>query len=71
MGVKASRWVTMHGLALNVNTNLDFFKNIIPCGIENKFITSISKECKNPVDLMLVKKKIIKNFLNVFSAELN
>ena len=57
MGVKASRWVTMHGLALNVNTNLDFFKNIIPCGIENKFITSISKECKNPVDLMLVKKK--------------
>ena len=71
MGVKASRWVTMHGLALNVNTNLDFFKNIVPCGIENKFITSISKECKNPVDLMLVKKKIIKNFLNVFSAELN
>lgn len=71
MGVKASRWVTMHGLALNVNTNLDFFKNIIPCGIENKFITSISKECKNPVDLTLVKKKIIKNFLNVFSAELN
>jgi Lipoate-protein ligase B len=44
MGVKASRWVTMHGLALNVNNDLSFFDNIIPCGISNKSITSIAKE---------------------------
>jgi len=70
MGVKASRWVTMHGLALNVNTNLNFFKNIIPCGIDNKFITSISEERKKFIDLKIVKQKIIENFLKVFSAEL-
>ncbi len=71
MGVKASRWVTMHGLALNVNTNLNFFKNIIPCGIDNKSITSIYEERKKFIDLKIVKQKIIKNFLKVFSAELN
>ena len=71
MGVKASRWVTMHGLALNVNTNLDFFKNIIPCGIDNKSITSIYEERKKFIDLKIVKQKIIENFLKVFSAELN
>ena len=70
MGVKASRWVTMHGLALNVNTNLNFFKNIIPCGIDNKSITSISEERKKLIDLKIVKQKIIENFLKVFSAEL-
>ena len=71
MGVKASRWVTMHGLALNVNTNLNFFKNIIPCGIDNKSITSISQERKKFIDLKIVKQKIIENFLKVFLAELN
>ena len=71
MGVKASRWVTMHGLALNVNTNLNFFKNIIPCGIDNKSITSISQERKKFIDLKIVKQKIIENFLKGFLAELN
>ena len=47
LGVKASRWVTMHGLALNVNNDLSFFNHIIPCGIKNKSITSISVECNN------------------------
>ena len=70
MGVKASRWVTMHGLALNVNTNLNFFKNIIPCGIDNKSITSISEERKKLIELKIVKQKIMENFLKVFSAEL-
>jgi len=69
--VKASRWVTMHGLALNVNTDLNYFKNIIPCGIKNKSITSISVETKKNIKMELVKKKIINNFLNVFSAKLN
>ena len=70
LGVKASRWVTMHGLALNVNTDLSFFENIIPCGIKNKSITSISNECGKKVRLDDVKGKIIENFLDVFSANL-
>ena len=61
----------MHGLALNVNTDLNYFKNIIPCGIQNKSITSISVESKKNIKMELVKKKIINNFLNVFSAKLN
>ena len=71
LGVKASRWVTMHGLALNVNNDLSFFNHIIPCGIKNKSITSISKECKKNIDMELVKEKIINNFLKVFSAKLS
>ncbi len=70
LGVKASRWVTMHGLALNVNTDLSFFENIIPCGIKNKSITSISNECGKKIKLDDVKEKIIENFLDVFSANL-
>ena len=70
MGVKASRWVTMHGFALNVNNDLSFFENIIPCGIINKSVTSISNELKNEIDIDLVKKKIINNFLIIFSAKL-
>ena len=70
MGVKASRWVTMHGFALNVNNDLSFFENIIPCGIINKSVTSISNELKKEIDIDLVKKKIINNFLIIFSAKL-
>jgi lipoyl(octanoyl) transferase len=71
LGVKASRWVTMHGLALNVNNDLSFFNHIIPCGIKNKSITSISVECNNNIEMELVKEKIINNFLKVFSAKQN
>ena len=70
LGVKASRWVTMHGLALNVNTDLGFFDNIIPCGIKNKSITSISNELGYEIKIKEVKQKIIENFLDVFSADL-
>lgn len=70
MGVKASRWVTMHGFALNVNNDLSYFKNIIPCGISNKSVTSITNEIANQVDKSDVKEKIIKNFENIFSAKL-
>ena len=70
MGVKASRWVTMHCLALNVNNDLSFFDNIIPCGILNKAVSSISNETKKEIDIDLVKKKIIDNFLITFSAKL-
>ena len=70
MGVKASRWVTMHGFALNVDNDLSYFQNIIPCGISNKSVTSITNEIANQVDKYDVKEKIIKNFENIFSAKL-
>ncbi len=68
MGVRCSRWITMHGFALNVNTDLSYFNNIIPCGIENKQVTSIERELKHKVDFEEVKEKIKKNFEKVFGV---
>jgi lipoyl(octanoyl) transferase len=62
MGVRASRWVTMHGFALNVNTNLDYFNAIIPCGIKGKSVTSLSKELKKEVTIDEVKVKLFRSF---------
>ena len=70
MGVKASRWVTMHGLALNVNNDLSYFENIIPCGISNKSVTSIQKETGRNISLNQVKKIITQHFIEIFSAKL-
>ncbi len=70
MGVRCSRWITMHGFALNVNTDLSYFNNIIPCGIENKQVTSIEKELGRPVDLQEVKEKMKRNFELVFDVQL-
>jgi len=69
MGVRSSRWVTMHGLALNVNTNLEYFKNIIPCGIDDKAVTSIEKEVGQPVDLKEVQGKLLNHISNLFEME--
>ena len=69
MGVRSSRWVTMHGLALNVNTNLEYFKNIIPCGIDDKAVTSIEKEVGQPVDLKEVQSKLLKHISDLFEME--
>jgi lipoyl(octanoyl) transferase len=67
MGIKVSRWVTMHGLALNVNTNLSYFNGIIPCGISGKGVTSISNELNKTIKLDLVRKVLTENFLKKFS----
>lgn len=68
MGVKASRWVTMHGFALNVNTDLRYFEYIIPCGIKDKAVTSLNRELNRELDIDEVKTKILKNFADVFGA---
>ena len=70
LGVKSSRWVTMHGLALNVNTDLNFFKNIIPCGIIDKEVTSVSKEVGKKIKLKDIEKKLLKNLSKVFDFKL-
>lgn len=70
MGVRCSRWITMHGFALNVNTDLSYFNFIIPCGIANKQVSSMQKELGRPVNLHDVKQRLKLNFEKVFEADL-
>ena len=70
LGVRASRWVTMHGFALNINTDLGYFDHIIPCGIRGKSVTSLRLELKrDQVDENEVKEKLLEHFLNLFEAQ--
>jgi len=69
MGVRCSRWVTMHGWGFNVNSDLNYFNNIIPCGINDKAVTSLNKEIGRDVDMQEIKEKLKKNFSNLFEAE--
>jgi len=70
MGVRCSRWITMHGFALNVNTDLSYFGGIVPCGIQNKQVTSIAKELGSELSMEEVKRKLARNFGIVFDAEM-
>lgn len=69
MGIRCSRWITMHGFALNVNTDLNYFNFIIPCGIQNKKVTSLQAELGYEVSMTEVKAKVKRNFEKVFDVE--
>ena len=71
LGVRTSRWVTMHGFALNVNANLGYFDNIIPCGIKGKAVTSLEAELNRKISMEEVKEKILKHFAEIFDVEFN
>ena len=69
MGVRTSRWVTMHGFALNANVNLGYFDHIIPCGIKGKAVTSMEAELNRKVSIEEVQQKILKHFSAMFDVE--
>jgi lipoyl(octanoyl) transferase len=69
-GVRCSRWITMHGFAFNINTDLQYFDGIIPCGIRNKQVTSLARELGRKINLEEVKGKLKTHFEEVFDAEL-
>jgi lipoyl(octanoyl) transferase len=70
LGVKCSRWVTMHGFAFNVNTDLDYFKHIVPCGIDDKAVTSMQKELGYEPDIEKVKARLLTNLANIFNFDI-
>ncbi len=70
MGVRCSRWVTMHGLAFNVNTDLDYFKNIVPCGIDDKAVTSMEAELGKQLNINEVKKNLLHHISVLFDMDM-
>jgi lipoyl(octanoyl) transferase len=68
-GIRCSRWVTMHGFALNVNAHLDYFGHIVPCGISDKAVCSMASLLKHPVDETEVKSRIIHHFEDLFACK--
>lgn len=69
LGVKCSRWVTMHGIGFNINTQLEYFNHIIPCGINDKQVTSLSKELNREISMIEVKEKLKQNLANIFDYD--
>lgn len=71
MGIRCSRWVTMHGFAFNVNTDLSYFNHIVPCGIQGKAVTSLQKLMGKEINVREVKERIVFHFENVFDVQVN
>ena len=69
IGVKSSRWVTMHGIGFNINSHLEYFNYIVPCGIDDKAVTSIKNEIGQSVDMEELKKKLKINLANIFNFD--
>jgi len=69
MGVKCSRWVTMHGIGFNINTDLNYFNYIVPCGITDKAVTSVEKELGHTVNMQEIKQKLVENMANIFAFD--
>jgi lipoyl(octanoyl) transferase len=69
MGVKSSRWITMHGIGFNINTDMNYFNNIIPCGIQEKAVTSLEAELNTKVNIQEVKSQLLKHMQNLFAFE--
>ncbi|WP_187262183.1 lipoyl(octanoyl) transferase LipB [Pontibacter beigongshangensis] len=70
MGVKCSRWVTMHGFAFNINTDLNYFNNIVPCGISDKQVTSLKRELGHEVEMAAVEEKLLGHLASLFEARI-
>ncbi len=71
MGIRCSRWVTMHGFAMNVNTDLSYFSHIVPCGISDRGVTSLAEELGRRIDPEAVRQRIIHHFAELFDAEVS
>jgi lipoyl(octanoyl) transferase len=70
MGVKCSRWVTMHGIGFNINTDLNYFSNIIPCGIDDKAVTSMQQELGHKIEVEEVSTKLLNHLSDLFEFKL-
>ena len=71
MGVKSSRWVTMHGIGFNINTDLNYFSHIIPCGIDDKAVTSMQRELGNPLNINEVAQRLQTHLSELFCFSIN
>ena len=70
IGVKSSRWVTMHGIGFNINPDLSYFNSIVPCGIDDKSVTSLQEELQESINMTDLKNKFKNNFIHIFNIEL-